>query len=84
MSDDTNEMQAHARKVPHHNEKKRKSYESLEDLAGIIHPRALRARIDLRDSRGIGSDEAARSSFEEMRLLGLSKSKMLGDIGKSF
>jgi hypothetical protein len=89
MSDDTNELHGqNAKNLPLDLDKKGGSQESFDDLGGLVQPRALRARIDLRESHarsgGLGADEAARSSFEDMRLLGLSKSKMLGDIGKSF
>ena len=89
MSDDTAELRAsHAQARPLDLEQKRASHESFDELGGLVQPRAPRARIDLRDSHarsgGLGADEAARSSLEDTRLLGLSKSKMLGDIGKSF
>ena len=94
MSDDTAELRASNTKMhPLELDKKGESHESFHDLVdsvvgGLVQPRALRARIDLRDSHawsgGLGADEPARSSFDDMRLLGLSKSKMLGEIGKSF
>jgi hypothetical protein len=89
MSDDTAELRAsNAQTRPLDLERAGGSHEGFDELGGLVQPRALRARIDLRDSHarsgGPGADEAARSSFEDLRLLGLSKSKMLGDIGKSF
>lgn len=62
MSDDTAELRAsNAKTRPLDLEKKGGSHESFDDLGGLVQPRALRARIDLRDSHarsgGLGTDE---------------------------